>query len=137
MTLMALLFGLSMDYQMFLLSRIKEASTRLDDAREAVGEGLRASGRVILAAALIMAAVFGSFTLSPDRIMKQFGLGLAVAILVQAVLVLAVAPAVLGRLGRRAWWLPRPLRALPDLHIEGPRRAAANDRPRASADSPA
>jgi RND superfamily putative drug exporter len=119
MTLMALLFGLSMDYEMFLLSRIKEASRRTKDVGEAVAEGLHASGRVILAAALIMAAVFGSFTLSPDRIMKQFGLGLAVAILAQAILVLAIVPAVLGALGSRAWWLPRALRRLPDLQVEG------------------
>ncbi|WP_158581595.1 MMPL family transporter [Actinomadura spongiicola] len=129
MTLMALLFGLSMDYQMFLLSRIKEAAETARDARDAIAEGLRASGRVILAAALIMAAVFGSFTLSPDRIMKQFGLGLAVAVLVQAVLVLAVAPAVLGALGSRAWWLPRALRRLPDLHVKGATKPAAEEAP--------
>ncbi|RKS77032.1 RND superfamily putative drug exporter [Actinomadura pelletieri DSM 43383] len=129
MTLMALLFGLSMDYQMFLLSRIKEAAGTARDARDAVTEGLRASGRVILAAALIMAAVFGGFTLSPDRIMKQFGLGLAVAILVQAVLVLTVAPAVLGALGSRAWWLPRALRRLPDLHVEGTRKPVPEEAP--------
>jgi RND superfamily putative drug exporter len=119
MTLMALLFGLSMDYQVFLLSRIKEAHKRTGNARTAIAEGLQASGRVILAAALIMAAVFASFTLSPDRIMKQFGLGLAVTILVEAAVVLTVAPAILGLLGERAWRLPRPLHWLPDLHVEG------------------
>ncbi|MFC4907003.1 MMPL family transporter [Actinomadura gamaensis] len=119
MTLMALLFGLSMDYEMFLLSRVKEAFSRTGDASGAVAEGLRASGRVILSAALIMAAVFASFTLSSDRIMKQFGLGLSVAVLVQALLVLTVAPAILGLLGARAWRPSRLLRGLPDLRVEG------------------
>ncbi|MEV0504813.1 MMPL family transporter [Streptomyces spectabilis] len=103
MTLMALLFGLSMDYQVFVLSRVREAYERHGDARAAVTEGLRSSGRVVLAAALIMAAVFGAFVLSPDRIMKQFGLGLAAAVLIEAFLVLVVTPALLTRLGERAW----------------------------------
>jgi RND superfamily putative drug exporter len=103
MTLMALLFGLGMDYQVFVLTRIREAHARTSDARMAVSEGLHASRRVVLAAALIMAAVFASFTLSPDRIMKQFGLGLAAGVLAAAAAVLVITPALLHTLGQRAW----------------------------------
>ncbi|WP_246494324.1 MMPL family transporter [Streptomyces zagrosensis] len=103
MTLMALLFGLSMDYQVFVLSRVREAYDHGHDAREAVAKGVRSSGRVVLAAALIMAAVFAAFVLSPDRIMKQFGLGLAAAVMVEAFLVLVVTPVLLTKLGARAW----------------------------------
>ncbi|MGP3968180.1 MMPL family transporter [Streptomyces sp. 6N223] len=103
MTLMALLFGLGMDYQVFVLTRIREAHARTGDARTAVGEGLHASRRVVLAAALIMAAVFASYTLSPDRIMKQFGLGLAAGVLAAAAAVLVITPALLHTLGQRAW----------------------------------
>ncbi|MFC5719412.1 MMPL family transporter [Streptomyces gamaensis] len=114
MTLMALLFGLSMDYQVFVLSRIREALSRTGDARAAVAEGLRSSARVVAAAALIMAAVFAAFVLSPDRIMKQFGLGLATAVLVEAFLVLAVTPVILTRLGDRAWLRHRSAYGDPD-----------------------
>ncbi|MFD4998170.1 MMPL family transporter [Streptomyces buecherae] len=121
MTLMALLFGLSMDYQVFVLSRVREAYDGGRDAREAVAEGLRSSGRVVLAAALIMAAVFGAFTLSPDRVMKQFGLGLATAVLVETFLVLVVTPVLLTRLGDRAWSpLGRHIRHAPDTTARRP-----------------
>ncbi|MEO3852701.1 MMPL family transporter [Streptomyces sp. B8F3] len=103
MTLMALLFGLGMDYQVFVLARIREARLGGAQARDAVAEGLRDSRRVVLAAALIMAAVFAGFALSPDRIMKQFGLGLAGGVLVAAAAVLVVTPALLTYLGDRAW----------------------------------
>ncbi|WP_052770342.1 MMPL family transporter [Streptomyces sp. CNQ-509] len=121
MTLMALLFGLGMDYQVFVLARIREARLRGAEAGDAVAEGLRDSRRVVLAAALIMAAVFASFALSPDRIMKQFGLGLAGGVLVAAAAVLVVTPALLTCLGDRAW--PRTARH-PGVPAAGPRPEA-------------
>ncbi|GAA2121319.1 MMPL family transporter [Streptomyces synnematoformans] len=124
MTLMALLFGLGMDYQVFVLARIREARLHGAAAADAVGEGLRASRRVVLAAALIMAAVFASFALSPDRIMKQFGLGLAAGVLVAAAAVLVVTPALLTLLGDRAW--PRRGAVRPEGAPDaGPRPAPA------------
>ncbi|MFF0726932.1 MMPL family transporter [Streptomyces sp. NPDC004134] len=128
MTLMALLFGLGMDYQVFVLARIREARLRGVDARDAVAEGLRDSRRVVLAAALIMAAVFASFALSPDRIMKQFGLGLAGGVLVAAAAVLAVTPALLTYLGDRAWPRPAPRPGIPAAGAS-PEAAARNGEP--------
>ncbi|MFF5718925.1 MMPL family transporter [Streptomyces buecherae] len=113
MTLLALLFGLSIDYQVFLLSRIREAQHRTGDTRTAITEGVRASRRVIITAALIMAFVFGCFTLSPDRIMKQFGLGLASAVLMGALAALTVTPALLRLLGHRGRRSPTPDRQHP------------------------
>ena len=116
----AIVFGLSMDYEVFLISRIHEEWRRTGDAREAVREGLANTGSVITAAAAIMIVVFGAFLLSPDRMLKQFGLGLAVAVLLDALLIRCViVPAVLRLLGTSAWWLPNWLdRLLPTIALE-------------------
>ncbi|GAA4444779.1 MMPL family transporter [Phytohabitans houttuyneae] len=118
----AIVFGLSMDYEVFLLSRMHEEWEHHHDAPAAVREGLATTGRVVTAAAAIMVVVFGAFLLSPDRMLQQFGLGLAVAVLLDAVVIRClVLPAVMQLLGARAWWLPRPLaRILPRLAIERP-----------------
>jgi RND superfamily putative drug exporter len=116
----AIVFGLSMDYEVFLISRIHEEWRRTGDAREAVREGLANTGSVITAAAAIMIVVFGAFLLSPDRMLKQFGLGLGVAVLLDALLIRCViVPAVLRLMGTRAWWLPGWLdRLLPVIALE-------------------
>ncbi|MFE5615700.1 MMPL family transporter [Streptomyces sp. NPDC056524] len=116
----AIVFGLSMDYEVFLLSRIHEEWERTKDPQGAVREGLAATGKVITAAAAIMIVVFSAFVLSPDRMLQQFGLGLAVAILLDAVVIRClIVPAVMQLLGRRAWWLPGPLeRMLPKVRLE-------------------
>ncbi|MEU6988431.1 MMPL family transporter [Streptomyces sp. NPDC046324] len=116
----AIVFGLSMDYEVFLLSRIHEEWERTKDPQGAVREGLAATGKVITAAAAIMIVVFSAFVLSPDRMLQQFGLGLAVAILLDAVVIRClIVPAVMQLFGRRAWWLPAPLeRMLPKVQLE-------------------
>ncbi|MGW6280363.1 MMPL family transporter [Kribbella sp. NPDC055071] len=116
----AIVFGLSMDYEVFLVSRIHEEWRRTKDARAAVREGLANTGSVITAAAAIMIVVFGAFLLSPDRMLKEFGLGLATAVLLDALVIRCViVPAVLRLFGDRAWWLPRSLdRLLPNLALE-------------------
>ncbi|MEV4267002.1 MMPL family transporter [Kribbella sp. NPDC049584] len=116
----AIVFGLSMDYEVFLVSRIHEEWRRTKDARAAVREGLATTGSVITAAAAIMIVVFGAFLLSPDRMLKQFGLGLATAVLLDALLIRCIiVPAVLRLMGNRAWWLPRWLdRTLPRIALE-------------------
>jgi RND superfamily putative drug exporter len=127
----AILFGLSMDYEVFILSRVRERITSGDDPLSATLLGLGASARVITAAALIMIAVFGSFVAQVDPTIKMFGIGMATAVLLDATVVRMVfVPAALAVLGRRAWHLsPRLDRILPDLDIEGHRlteTAAAN-----------
>ena len=105
--LFVILFGLSMDYEVFLLSKIREEYDRLGDNGLAVGRGLAATARVISAAAAIMVVVFLSFVLTPDVSVKQIGLGLAAAVLVDATVVrLVLVPAVMELLGRANWWLP-------------------------------
>lgn len=114
----AVLFGLSMDYEVFLVSHIIAARERGISARDSVIDGLSGSARVISGAALIMICVFGSFILNGDPTVKQFGVGLSVAVLLAAALVLVLAPALLGLLGRRTWWLPNWLeKILPDLGL--------------------
>jgi RND superfamily putative drug exporter len=116
----AIVFGLSMDYEVFLVSRIHEEWRRTKDSRAAVREGLATTGSVITAAAAIMIVVFAAFLLSPDRMLQQFGLGLAIAVLLDALLIRCViVPAVLRLFGDRAWWLPRGLdRVLPKIALE-------------------
>jgi RND superfamily putative drug exporter len=117
----AVLFGLSMDYEVFLVSRMREAWIRTRDNERAVLEGLASTGRVITAAAAIMVAVFAAFVPSHDVVLKVIGVGMASAILIDATVVrLLLVPAVMHLLGRANWWLPAPLeRGLPHLHIEG------------------
>jgi len=118
----ALLFGLSMDYQVFLISRIREAWVRTGDNGRAIAAGLASTGRVITAAAAIMIVVFAAIIPSDQVFIKVFGVGMVAAILVDATVVrLVLVPAVMHLLGRGNWWLPRGLaRRLPELHIEGP-----------------
>jgi RND superfamily putative drug exporter len=119
--LFAILFGLSMDYNVFLLSRIHEAYNEGDAPRASVIHGMARIGKVVLFAGLIMSAVFTSFVTQPDVIGKMFGVGLGLAILIDVVIVrLVIAPAVVTLLGDRAWWLPRWLeRVLPNVSLEG------------------
>jgi putative drug exporter of the RND superfamily len=125
--LMAVLFGLAMDYEVFLVSRMREEYVHGASPREAVVTGARHAARVVVAAALIMFSVFASFVTIEDVIVKAIAFGLAVGILVDAFLVrMTLVPAVLALLGRSAWWLPRWLdRALPDLDVEGARLGSA------------
>ncbi|MEU9898888.1 MMPL family transporter [Streptomyces phaeochromogenes] len=118
----AIVFGLSMDYEVFLVSRMHEEWQRTKDHSLAVREGLATTGKVITAAGAIMIVVFGAFMLSPDRMLQQFGLGLAVAILVDALVIRClIVPAVMQLLGKWAWWLPAPLaRRLPEVALERP-----------------
>jgi RND superfamily putative drug exporter len=111
--LFVILFGLSMDYEVFLLSRVRERYDVTGDNRSAVAGGLASSATVISAAAAIMVVVFLSFVLGADVSVKQIGLGLAVAVLIDATLVrLVLVPAVMELLGAANWWLPRWPRAL-------------------------
>ncbi len=132
--LFVILFGLSMDYEVFLLSRIREEHDRTGDNATAVARGLARTARVISAAAAIMVVVFLSVVFGADVSVKQIGLGLAVAVLVDATLVrLVLVPAVMELLGKANWWLPRPLaRILPDIRFEGDTVAAAEPVPRAT-----
>jgi RND superfamily putative drug exporter len=117
----AIVFGLSMDYEVFLISRIHEEWVRQRDPSAAVRDGLTFTGRVITAAAAIMVCVFGSFMLGGERVLKEFGLGLAGAVFLDALVVRCLMlPAVLQLLGSRTWWLPGWLdRLLPRVRIEG------------------
>jgi RND superfamily putative drug exporter len=117
----AILFGLSMDYNVFLLSRVHEAYNEGDGPRESVIHGMARIGKVVLFAGLVMSAVFLAFVTTTDIISKMFGLGLGLAILIDVLLVrLVVAPAVVTLLGDRAWWLPKWLdRILPNVSLEG------------------
>ncbi len=119
--LFAILFGLSMDYNVFLLSRIHEAYNEGDGPRESVIHGMARIGKVVLFAGLIMASVFLAFVTQPDIIGKMFGIGLGLAILIDVVIVrMVIAPAVVTLLGDRAWWLPGWLdRILPNVSLEG------------------
>ena len=118
----AILFGLSMDYMVFLMSRIREEHVHGLATRPAVEHGIAAIGRVIVAAALIMGTVFAAFILTPDRISKEFGLLLAFAILTDALVVrMTLLPAFLTLMGEKSWYMPRWLdRVLPNLTIEAP-----------------
>jgi RND superfamily putative drug exporter len=123
----AILFGLSMDYMVFLMSRIREEHVHGLRTREAVEHGIAAIGRVVVAAAVIMGTVFAAFILTSDRISKEFGLLLAVAILTDALIVrMTLVPAFLTMLGEKSWYIPRWLdRLLPDVTVEAPHDGAA------------
>ncbi len=121
MMLFAIVFGLSMDYEVFLLSRVREEWHRTGDSRTSVADGLAATAKVITAAAAIMVFVFGSFILENDRTVKLMGVGLASAILLDATIVrMLLVPATMELLGDRNWWLPKWLdRILPNIDVEG------------------
>jgi RND superfamily putative drug exporter len=127
MMLFAVVFGLSMDYEVFLLSRVREEWIRTGDSRASVADGLAATAKVITAAAAIMVVVFGSFMLEFERSMKMMGTGLAVAVLFDATIVrLLLVPATMELLGDKNWWLPGWLdRLLPNVAIEGHAENAA------------
>ena len=124
MMLFAILFGLSMDYEVFLISRIREEYLATRDNATAVTNGLAATARVITAAAAIMVTVFLSFALGDNRVIKEFGIGLATAIFFDATIVrMILVPATMELLGEANWWLPAWLdRLLPNLHLEDPQR---------------
>ena len=121
MFLFAIVFGFSRDYEVFLLSRIKEEFNRTGDNTTAVADGVAATARVITAAALIMVCVFGAFVLGDDRQLKLFGLGMAVAVFLDATIVrMVLVPATMELLGARNWWMPAWLdRLLPQINVEG------------------
>ncbi len=121
MMMFAIVFGLSMDYEIFLLSRVHEAWRRTRDARASVAHALEITARVITCAALIMVSVFAAFVVSDNVVVKMLGLGLAVSVLVDATVVrLLLVPAVMTLLGRHAWWTPHRLdRLLPHIDAEG------------------
>jgi RND superfamily putative drug exporter len=126
----AIVFGLSMDYEVFVISRVHEEWQARHDARAAVREGLARTGRVITAAAAVMVAVFGAFAISGDRVLAMFGLAMASAVFLDALVVrMLLLPAVLQLLGRTTWTLPRWLdRRLPRVAIE----AEPSSKPRPS-----
>ena len=121
MMMFAIIFGLSMDYEVFLLSRVHESWMRTKDAPGSVAHGLEITARVITCAALIMVSVFAAFILSDNVVVKMLGLGLAVSVLVDATIVrLLLVPAVMTLLGAHAWWMPRWLdKIMPHIDIEG------------------
>jgi RND superfamily putative drug exporter len=127
----AIIFGLSMDYEVFLMSRIREEHVHGADTWNAVRDGVAGVGRVIVAAALIMATVFFAFMLNPDRVTKEFGLLLGVAILTDALLVrMTLVPSLLTLLGERSWAMPGWLdRILPNLTIEPPSERSSGPAP--------
>ncbi|UCM91457.1 MMPL family transporter [Streptomyces marincola] len=121
--LIGILFGLAMDYEVFLVSRMREDYVHGDTPSQATINGLGHNGRVVAAAAVIMTAVFAGFVLTDDPIIKSIGFALALGVVIDAFIVrMTLVPAAMSLLGRAAWWLPRPLdRALPNLDIEGER----------------
>jgi RND superfamily putative drug exporter len=120
MMMFAILFGLSMDYQVFLLSRVREEVDAGKPPRQAVIAGMAATGKVIASAAAIMVAVFSSFIINGDPTVKEFGVGLGSAILIAGSMVCVLLPAVMMLMGSRTWWMPRWLdRALPRINVEG------------------
>jgi RND superfamily putative drug exporter len=120
MMLFAIVFGLSMDYEVFLLSRIKEEYDRTHDNADAVAHGLAKTARLITAAAAVMICVFGSFVLSDLRVLKLIGFGLAFAVFIDATVVrLVLVPATMELLGDRNWWFPKALEWLPRVQVEG------------------
>jgi RND superfamily putative drug exporter len=123
MMLFAVLFGLSMDYEVFLVSRIREEYLKSGDNSEAVARGLSVTSRVITAAAAIMVAVFGAFALSDQRVVKEFGIGLGIAIFLDATIVrMVLVPSLMQLAGKWNWWMPRGLdRLIPRINVESER----------------
>ncbi|CCH86705.1 MMPL domain transmembrane transporter [Modestobacter italicus] len=121
MLMFAIVFGLSMDYEVFLLSRVHEAWSATRDAHRSVAIGIGGTARVITTAAAVMVVVFSSFVLDPDPTVKMLAVGMAAAVLIDAsVIRMVLVPAVMSLLGARAWWMPRWLeRVVPDVDIEG------------------
>jgi putative drug exporter of the RND superfamily len=121
MLMFAIVFGLSMDYEVFLISRVHEAWTKTADAHRSVAIGIGSTARVITTAAAIMIVVFTSFVLDPDPTVKMLAIGMAAAVLIDASIIrMVLVPAVMSLLGRHAWWIPRWLdRIMPNLDIEG------------------
>lgn len=118
--LFCILFGLSMDYHVFLISRIRERYDQTHDNEASVAFGLQSTGRIIAGAALIMVAVFGSFADGRLAEIQRMGFGLGFAVLIDATLIRTIlVPATMKLLGDRNWYMPRMLRWLPDLRIEG------------------
>ncbi len=121
MMMFAILFGLSMDYEVFLLSRVREEYLRTGDNATAVADGLAATAKVITAAALIMTAVFGAFILDPQIFLKIIGIGMAAAVIIDATIIrLVLVPSTMELLGDKNWWMPAWLdRIIPTLDVEG------------------
>ncbi|MEW2121142.1 MMPL family transporter [Streptomyces sp. NPDC005474] len=119
--MVGVVFGLAMDYEVFLVTRMREAYVHGESPSDAIETGFKHSARVVVAAAIIMMAVFGGFISSSESMIKLFGFGLAIAVFFDAFVVrMAIVPAVLALLGKRAWWLPKWLdRALPNVDVEG------------------
>jgi RND superfamily putative drug exporter len=140
--LIGVVFGLAMDYQVFLVTRMREAHIHGADPRESVVDGFRNSARVVTAAAVIMTSVFAAFILQDEPIVKSMGFALAAAIVFDAFLVrMTLIPALMYLMGERAWWLPRWLdRILPNVDVEGEQllryRQAQAARPRGDEDDP-
>jgi RND superfamily putative drug exporter len=133
MMMFAILFGLSMDYQVFLLSRVREEIDAGKSPTRAVIDGLAGTGKVIASAGAIMVAVFASFILNGDPTVKEFGVGLASAILIAAGMVCTLLPAVMLLMGKHTWWLPRWLdRVLPHLDVEGSHESVPATTPKES-----
>ncbi|MBE8473923.1 MMPL family transporter [Streptomyces justiciae] len=129
--MVGVVFGLAMDYEVFLVTRMREAYVHGESPSQAVVTGFRHSARVVVAAAVIMMAVFGGFISSSESMIKMIGFGLAIAVFFDAFVVrMAIVPAVLALLGKKAWWLPKWLdRALPNVDVEG-EGLAAHDAPK-------
>jgi putative drug exporter of the RND superfamily len=136
--MVAILFGLAMDYEVFLVSRMRESYVHTGRARDATVTGFQASARVVTAAALIMIAVFSGFILDDDVVIKSIGFALAFGVLVDAFFVrMTLVPAVLALLDRRAWWLPKWLdRRMPNLDIEGEKLLHELEPPAAADEEP-
>jgi uncharacterized membrane protein YdfJ with MMPL/SSD domain len=125
--LFAVLFGLSMDYHVFLLSRIRERFLQTGDNRDAIAHGVGSTGRIITGAALIIVAVFSGFARGDLVMFQQMGFGVAVALLLDATVVrLVLVPAAMQLLGDRNWYLPAWLQRLPDVHVEGAQRSPSH-----------
>ncbi len=134
-----ILYGLAMDYQVFLVSSMREAHAQHLPTRRAIAHGFELASRVVVAAAIIMTSVFASFVFSDDPTIKQFGFALAVGVVVDAFLVrMTLIPALMSLLGRSVWWLPRWLdRLLPAISVEGEGHELPAPAPHSEATTPA